>query len=149
MEIHYRIKKETLKVVSPGYDEPEVIVRYYPMVNFYVHWYYLYWDDFSFTYTQNKQYALYRNTYEEALDAIAQYNSYWQYKENEEKPEPSEYNGVKYFYDEEIMDVDITQTVTTKGYTFPTNVGKQTKEILAKAYQRVVDEELQDCKEED
>ena len=69
MEIHYRIKKQTFKIVSSDSDEPQIVERYYPMVNFFVPWYYLHWDGGSFTYTQNKQDALYRGTYKEALKA--------------------------------------------------------------------------------
>lgn len=155
MEIKYRIKKQTFKIVSPDSDKPQLIERYYPMVNFFVPWYYLHWDEYTFTYTEKKQDALYKNTYEEALNAIAQYNAYWKYEENKGNPEPSEYNGTKYFYNEENLNVDINQTVNscivTKGYTFPIKgeVSQETKETLAKAYQKVVEEELQDCKEED
>jgi len=156
MEIKYRIKKETLKCVSTECDEPQIVERYYPMVSFgFIRWYYLYTDELTFTYTENKQEGLYKDSYEDALDVIAQYNSYWKYKDNKDKTEPSEYNGTKYFYNEENLNVDINQTVNscivTKGYTFPIKgeVSQETKETLAKAYQKVVEEELQDCREED
>jgi len=155
MTIKYRIKKEILMSVSSNCDKPYIEERYYPIVNFgAMRWYYLSDDLHSFTYTINKQQAYWSDFKPNVEMAIAQYNAYWKYKENNDNPEPSEYSGVQYFYDEEIEEVDMNQTVNScvicKGSEFPTKgkVDQETKEVLIKAYQRIVEEDLQDCKEE-
>lgn len=156
MEIKYRIKKEILMSVSSNWDKPYIEERYYPMVNFgFMRWYYLSDDLHSFTYTENKQHAYWCYHKPNVEKAIAEYNAYWKYKANKDNPEPSEYNGIQYFYDEETEEVDINQTVNScvicKGFEFPTKgkVDQETRETLIKAYQRIVEEDLQDCKEED
>lgn len=156
MEIKYRIKKEILMSVSSNWDKPYIEERYYPMVNFgFMRWYYLSDDLHSFTYTENKQHAYWCYHKPNVEKAIAEYNAYWKYKANKNNPEPSEYNGIQYFYDEETEEVDINQTVNScvicKGIELPTKgkVDQETKEVLINAYQRIVEEDLQDCKEED